>query len=266
MLLLAESKINIKGGVGYFLRTADGFRVLSADSLLEESGVVRRKIGISVSSGCQIGCQYCFTNKYSSYRRLSPDEIYEQVHFILDRNPAKPDQKLKISLKQMGDPVLNGQNVTVALGWLNKDFSKAMQVVSTSAPKSENTFFKDLQKLQDADADIRLQFSCHTTSDIERRILSPKMLMMSLTEIGEVANSWRGQKVTLNFVILAGHTYDVSVLEKIFSPEKVFIKVNYLDSNSQIVKNGFQDAAVSVKDCFVEALRKAGYQFAFRHK
>ncbi|HOX61107.1 MAG TPA: radical SAM protein [Candidatus Magasanikbacteria bacterium] len=263
-LLTLESRGSIKGGTGYFLRTADDFRILAADTLLREDSGVTRKLGISVSSGCQVGCRYCFTNKYGRYRRLSPEELCGQVKFLLANNPSKSCDTLKISLKQMGDPLLNARNVVLALRKLAVDFPDAMMVVSTAAPRVEEDFFGELQRLQDEGVNIRLQFSCHTTDDNERNYLSPKIRMMRLEEIGDMANHWRGQLVTLNFVIMEGYTYNVTRLEKIFSPEKVFIKVNYIDPNSQTAKFNFHDAE-SKKTAFVSALHTGGYQLAYRH-
>ncbi|HAU66695.1 TPA: hypothetical protein DCW61_05095 [Candidatus Uhrbacteria bacterium] len=264
--LSLESQISIKGGIGYFLRTADELRILSADTLLCEAGGATRKIGISVSSGCRVGCRYCFTNKYPCYRQLSQRELCEQVTFVLKSRPVvHPSLKLKISLKQMGDPLLNSRYVLSALRLLSSDYPEAMLVVSTSAPRVNLVFFAELQRLQDMGANIRLQFSCHTTSDVERAYLSPNIPMMSLVEIGAVANKWNGQLVTLNFVIFEGYSYDVAALEKIFDPDKVFIKINYIDPNSQTEKNAFRDVVQSQKDTFVRALKKAGYQLAYRH-
>ncbi|MBU0723321.1 radical SAM protein [Patescibacteria group bacterium] len=263
--LSLESQISIKGGTGYFLRTADNLRILSADTLLCETSGATRKIGISVSSGCRVGCRYCFTNKYSCYRQLSQRELCEQVSFVLERNPTfESSSALKVSLKQMGDPALNSRQVLAALRLFAGDYPDAMLVVSTSAPKIEAGFFEGLQKLQDSGANIRLQFSCHTTSDAERGFLSHKIPMMSLAEIGVVANRWNGQRVTLNFVVFEGYSYDVEVLEKHFNPDKVLIKINYIDRNTQTEKNEFRDVVASQKHAFVESLQRAGYKLAHR--
>ena len=262
-----ELEKSIKNGIGYFLRTADNFRILSSDTYLEEPEGVIRKIGISVSSGCKIGCRYCFTNKYLGYRPLSAKELCDQVEFVINNQPnVYPKSKLKISLKQMGDPMLNSESVLSALKTLSLEYPESMLVVSTSAPKIKSSFFADLQNLQNDGANIRLQFSCHTTSDAERKQLSPRMPMMSLAEIGQITDKWNGQLVTLNFVIFEGYTYDVKTLEKIFNPSKVFIKINYVDPNSQTEKNNFSDGIESQKNMFVEDLRKAGYKLAFRNK
>jgi adenine C2-methylase RlmN of 23S rRNA A2503 and tRNA A37 len=192
--------------------------------------------------------------------------MIQQAFFLLNKNPDLCSRySLKISLKQMGDPVLNSKNVLKALRQFARTLPGAMQVVSTSAPKNNGDFFKDLQTIQDRGANIRLQFSCHTTSDTERAYLSPKTQMMSLSEIGKAANEWRGQKVTLNFVMFEGYTYEVAKLEKIFSPEKVFIKLNYIDHNELTQESGFRDAAISIKNDFSEELKKAGYQLAHRN-
>ncbi|MFC1622605.1 radical SAM protein [Patescibacteria group bacterium] len=244
--------------------TKDNLIVLSTNKILEDAQdrKVKRKIGVSLCSGCGIGCIYCFTNQLKHFRPLSVSEIIEQVKMILEQSENKRIfDEVKVSFKQMGDPLLNS-NVAEAIQLLHQQYPDFNFVVSTSGPKINQHLFGDLQNLG---VNIRLQFSCHTTSDKERRFLSPNISMMTLEEISQVVNSWNDGLVTLNFVMLKGFEYSADKLRQIFNPDQIFIKVNYLDDNSQLKKHGLSDMPEEKILNFTQALQRDGFQYAFRN-
>jgi len=250
------------------LRTVkDNLRVLSADKYRPDAidGNPRRKICLSLSSGCRVGCIYCFTRNYPVFRPLAVREIVEQAELILIRPapPIKHPKNLKFSFKQMGDPLLNPVSTCEAVSLLARQFPAASFVVSTSGPRNP-AFFRRLQRVAESGARTRLQFSCHTTSDEERVRLSPALPMMRFDEIAAVANNWNGERVSLNFVMLAGFSYDAEVLKQKFDPAKVFIKISRLDPNSQIAKSGLKDLKKAEVLKFTRALETAGFTLAFR--
>ena len=267
-LILEKTKI-LGDGWGFVFRTLkDNLLVLSTNKELSDSfdGSFKRKIGVSLSTGCGVGCIYCFTNGLSFFRPLSVEEIVEQVDNVLRVIPEEEVfDEIKVSFKQMGDPLLNPDNTIEAIRLLHQKFQNFSFVVSTSAPNINRYFFDKLQQLQDLGLDIRLQYSCHTTSDAERQSLSPKLPMMTLEEISQVANNWRGNLVTLNFVLFKGFSYSVSELRKLFDPSKVFIKVNYLDDNCQLRKNNLSDLDKADVKEFVQSLSDVGFNFSFRN-
>ena len=203
-LRLVEKK-EIRKGFGYVFRTFDGRPVLSTSNFLEDSFEKQNKwkIGVSLSTGCDVGCIYCFTRNLDFYRPLSVEEIVEQASFVYDQNNFSDKQidEVKIEMKEMGDPALNVDGVCGAIRILNDKFLNLLYVVSSSGVKNYS-LFEELKKVRDEDIEIRLQFSCHTTDNEQRRILSPRLDMFSLEEISEVVENWydENQKVTLNFV------------------------------------------------------------------
>jgi adenine C2-methylase RlmN of 23S rRNA A2503 and tRNA A37 len=267
-LILKETR-NIGDGTGYISRAvADNRLVLSADKTLHDQndGRLIRKIGVSVCSGCGIGCIYCFTRRFKDWRPLSVVEIVRQVEMIDSRRSLEQSgfDEVKISFKQMGDISLNVDDTCQAIEQLHARWPFLHFVVSTSGLKNSELFVR-LRQLHKQGIRLRLQFSCHTTSDKERNYLSPQMPMMTLAEIAEVANYWPGNRVTLNFVVMDGMTYDVSHLAKLFDKAKVFIKVNFLDDNRQLAKHGLTDASEQKVRTFITDLRNRGFRFAFRH-
>jgi adenine C2-methylase RlmN of 23S rRNA A2503 and tRNA A37 len=261
-MLRLLSTTALPDGKGYLFETEDGHTVLAADKLLRDQGELYRKACLSLSSGCPVGCVYCFTQGMP-YRPLTSDEICQQADTML----ATPlEGTLKISLKQMGEPLLNPQHTLDAVQALHARYH-APVVVSTSGPLRNAWFFERLQALRDSGAAIRLQFSCHTTSDEQRRLLSPRMPMLSLEAVCRTAHAWyNGDKATLNFVPLENHELDAVTLRRLIDPSEVFVKISYLDLNQQTERHGLHGMVSERVEKFVRQLRAMGFEHAYRHR
>lgn len=256
----------LKDGDGFVLKTADDLVVLATNKILNDGDKRIRKIGVSLSSGCGVGCVYCFTAGFKKFRQLSADEIFDQVFVVMEQSgwSHRGYNEIKISFKQMGDPRLNPENTVEAIGRLAGYFPGFTYVVSTSAPKIEDDFFADLGSLCRSGIKMRLQFSCHTTSDAERAELSPVLAMMSLDEIAEVVRNWPGPSVTLNFVVFDGMEYNAGKIEELFDPKHVFVKINYIDDTAAVRSRGLKDGNSDVKEKFVKQLQKRRFGLAQR--
>lgn len=217
-----------------FSKTQDDFPIKSSFTVLDDKHENKRKlkIGVSLSSGCPVGCIYCFTNDFLVYRKLLTDEIVEQVTSTLAYGKSLRDDtnfdEIKISFKQMGDPACNPIFTLQALKQLLKMYPSFSFVISTSAPRQAQSF---LEKIREFNNRIRLQFSCHTTSDKERSQLIPNMPLMTLGQIADFVHTWEG-RVTLNFMVLDRYTISPEYIAHIFDKEKIFIKLNYLDPST----------------------------------
>lgn len=257
-------------GRGYELATEDGHPVYTADGILADSreDVRRRKIGVSLCSGCRVGCVYCFTNRLDRFRRLKPEEIVAQVELALADSAWLPGSydELKVSFKQMGDPLVNPLNTLEAIRRLAKAYPDATFVVSTSGPWCEESFFPELSGIAAAGARIRLQFSCHTTLDEERRLLSPRLPMMNFDTLGTLSRIWRHGRVTLNFIVLEGYVYDAASIRRHFRPEDVFVKVGRIDPNACTRSAGLVTASDDAVSGFETALEREGFAFARRFR
>ena len=146
-------------------------------------------------------------------------------------------------------------------------FLNLLYVVSSSGVKNYS-LFEELKKVRDEDIEIRLQFSCHTTDNEQRRILSPRLDMFSLEEISEVVENWydENQKVTLNFVPFKKFELSSSKIVDLFDPKKVFIKISYVDFHDFVKKEGLLDKEIHQIQDFVESLRNSGFNLAYRNK
>lgn len=276
-------------GIGFVTHTEDGCPILSTFKPMTNTGL-NPKIGLSLCSGCGMKCIYCFTNGYQKFRVLTSQEIVAQAHMVFDYCDERElldyfgafeiepgfistQKEIKISLKQMGDPLLNPGNTIDAMIQLHLEYPRdeyygkkpcAIFVVSTAAPKlrTNKRFFENIK---DFHADIRLQFSCHTTSDEERSAFCKGMPIMSLKEIANVANK-SVRPVTLNFVMFSGCEYDANKIHDLFDRDNVFIKINYIDENSFTRALKLRDMHMDKVKRFTSRLSKLGFNWEFRYE
>lgn len=265
--LLSLSLRKVSDGIGIKTKTREGLPVYTTRKIIQDEydHKTRKKIGVSVCSGCKIGCIYCFTRGIEQFKSLLVEEILQQVEIAEDLPSSEvPIDETKISYKQMGDPLLNQDNMILAIEKLYQLYPEYLHVVSTSAAKLDKGFFERLAFLSLEDVPLRLQFSCHTTSDEERASLSPNQEMMTLAKIATVVNSWPTGKVTLNFVMLAGYTYNADTLIQLFDTRKTFIKVNWLDYNVFIEEKNLRDRDNVQVQVFSQNLQNAGFTVRVR--
>jgi len=266
---LVETK-SLGDGLGFVSRTKrDNLPVYSASKILDDTheGKLKWKIGLSVSSGCRVGCIYCYTNSMTRYRPLRVAELVDQVRLVIENTDYTFDQfdEVKVSFKQMGDPSLNPRNVAKCIAILHGMYPGLKFVVSTSGPRHNGRLFERLACLVEDGVDLRLQFSCHTTSDVERMQLSPKLDMLNLAELAEIANAWPGEPITLNFVMIDGFTYDGAHLGELFHPEKVFVKINFIDVTKQTTAHALTNEDRAGVARFIYSLTENGFRYASRH-
>lgn len=250
-------------GIGFVTYTHEGYPILSTFKPSKREGQLP-KVGLSLCSGCTVGCTYCFTRGYKAFKKLTSTEIINQFYTVKDQLQFD-DKPFKVSFKQMGDPLVNPTNTMVALFCLRQikpEYDNLIHfVVSTSAPKTplNDRFF---QNLNDFHAKVNLQFSLHTTSNEERARLSPHMPMMLLEEVAKVA-SQSIKPVTLNFVMLDGYEYSSEKVNILFDPDKVFIKINHLDVNTYTEASGLKDMNPDKVKEFTDGLK--GFKWDCRH-
>jgi adenine C2-methylase RlmN of 23S rRNA A2503 and tRNA A37 len=273
-LKLVEEKELFEGGTGrgYILETSDGFPVFTTDKKLNDTveGKNKWKIGVSLSSGCPLRCVYCFTNKFDFYSPLNSEEIIDQVDYVVnqpDNNPQDYDET-RVEMKQMGDPLANGGHTLEAILKLYETYPDFLYVVSTSGLDGNSRFFNGLKKQRDLGTKVRLQFSCHTTNDKERQILSPGKKIMTLEEMSKVVDFWyEGQeKVTLNFIPFEGYELSSKKLAETFDPSKVFVKLSYIDENRFTKKKGLTNRPQESTKKFVDEITAKGFTTAYRNR
>lgn len=251
-MLKEIKKKTFANGVVYLMETEDGYPLEVTDTFLPfytkdaigkhqnflEDGNLgsraeRWMIGVSVASGCPVGCKFCATSKLKKCRNLTAEEIVEQVKFILGKNVGTLvglAQEFKINYTRMGDGFLNLEAVRKAIALIDKYLpnTKVHHYISTIGIKgADYSWIKD---------NITLQFSVHSFKEEYRDWLIPYKHKISLEEMGKVRTN-SNLKTTINLTLARPEDFDIEVLKKYFDPEFFFIKISPINENSVSKEN-----------------------------
>lgn len=181
----------------------------------------RTVICCSTQSGCPIGCRFCGAGD-NFIRSLKSDEIIAQVlHLFEDRyiDPTSVN-KLQIMFMSMGEPMLNFNELSVAIDFLHCNFPHAALLISTSGPKvSYSKLIAQSKRI----AKIGLQFSVHESTDEKRNSLVPFKSKLTLREIAREGLNWHyetGRRPFFNYCAHEANTTeeDSRRLSDLFDP------------------------------------------------
>jgi 23S rRNA (adenine2503-C2)-methyltransferase len=183
----------------------------------------RTVICCSTQSGCPVGCRFCGAGDYF-VRSLTAEEIISQPVKLLQDTKIYPDfiKRLQIMFMSMGEPMLNWENLKVALDRLYSLYPNAKLLISTSAPRTFNAFI-ELAILSEIIPTIGLQFSVHESSDEARKKLIPSPTM-TLEEIAKTGVMWASMAKRQPFFNYCVHDKndteeDADRLLKLFNPQ-----------------------------------------------
>ncbi len=185
----------------------------------------RWMIGVSVASGCPIGCKFCSTGQLKKWRQLRRDEIIEQFHFIRNRHPkisARDSKELKVNYTRMGDSFLSIEEVQRAISTISYDFPDTHHYVSTIGIKgSDFSWIK---------GKVTLQISLHSLDEERRNWLIPYRKKMSIEELGQIRTN-SDLKTTVNLTLVDNADFDIEKMKQYFDPKYFFIKLSPINTN-----------------------------------
>ena len=190
----------------------------------------RWMIGVSVMSGCPVGCKFCATGQMKGYRNLTSEEIVEQVEFVIEKNNIKPEnsKEFKINYTRMGDFGLNQDSVKNAIKIIDTKYPNTHHYLSTIGIKNMDLSF--------IKGNITLQLSLHSFNEKHRNWLIPYKNKISIKELGNIRTSSR-LKTTLNLTLIDHDDFDIIELKKYFDPKYFFIKLSPINMNKISNKN-----------------------------
>lgn len=214
-------------GAVYLLHTNDGYPVEVTDTFLPivtKDAIGRKQnflpstdlgsrserwlIGVSVASGCPIGCKFCATGQLKRTRNLTAQEIVDQVDFILSKHPElnpEDSKEFKINMTRMGDWGLNQENVKKACEILTARFKNIHLFVSTIGIKGADfSWIKN---------NITLQLSLHSLKEETRNQLIPIARKMTIEELGQVRTK-SNLLTTINLTLVDENDFDIELLKK----------------------------------------------------
>lgn len=251
-------KRKFANGIVYALETHDGYSIEVTDTHLPfytKDAVGRKQnalktsdlgdrsqrwmIGVSVMSGCPVGCKFCATGNLKRWRRLTAAEIVAQVEFILSKNPKykfTDAMEHKINYTRMGEPFLTLDAVKEAIEIIEKKYPGTHHYVSTIGLKNA-----DYSWIRN---NITLQVSLHSLVPDRRAWLIPWKNTASLEELGAIKTG-SNLKTTLNLTLVDDKDFDISVLKKYFSTDSFFVKLSPINPNSVSEKNELGFGAIS---------------------
>lgn len=245
-------KKEFANGTVYMFETYDGYPIEVTDTFLpyytkDAIGNQQNKlksydlgsrkdrwmIGVSVMSGCPVGCKFCATGKLKKVRNLHPEEIFEQVLFMIEKHPEiYPDEskEFKINYTRMGEPFLNIDNVRKAMMEIDSYLyeTNVHHYISTIGIKgADYSWIKD---------NITLQFSVHSFDEEYRNWLIPFKNKIVLEEMGKVRTK-SNLKTTLNLTMARKEDFDIVKMKEYFPKEDFFVKISPINENDISEKN-----------------------------
>jgi 23S rRNA (adenine2503-C2)-methyltransferase len=165
----------------------------------------RKTICISSMVGCPAGCTFCATGKMGFGRNLTAAEIVDQVLYAALDQQHSPREIRNVVLMGMGEPLLNVDNVFLAIERMLHPAGLAMSPRRITL--STVGIPKGIYKMADADLEVRLALSLHAPDDETRQKIIPTAHRYSLEEIMESVRYYYSKtkrRVTLEYTMLQG--------------------------------------------------------------
>lgn len=185
----------------------------------------RTVICCSVQSGCPVNCQFCGTGN-NFIKNITAKQIVQQIKDVLKDKGIEginsTCEKFQIMFMSMGEPLLNFDEVEMAIRELNNKYPNAQLLISTIGVKDDKVFNRLINLSKSIDK-IGLQFSIHKSTDAERDILIPYKKKYNLREIRDRGTLWNkevGRPVYLNYCVDDSNARqsDIDNMKNLFSP------------------------------------------------
>ncbi len=179
------------------LKLVDGKRV---ECVIIRS-VDRSTLCISSQVGCALACQFCSTGRMGFIRDLSIGEIVSQLMYAL----SIEDNIDNIVFMGMGEPLLNYDNVTKAIGIITHHNGLNMSIrritVSTAG------IIDGIKKLISDKLHLRLAVSLNSALDSKRTMLMPVNKSNPLKQLMNTLVTYQDEtakRLTFEYVMIEG--------------------------------------------------------------
>lgn len=255
-MLTEIRKKEFKNGIVYALKTEDGFLIETTDTflpiytkdaiskkqnMLDDCQLGSRKerwmIGVSTMSGCPVRCKFCATGTMKKWRKLTAQEIVEQVDFVISKQNEQFQNAIehKINYTRMGEPFLNIEEVKNAVFLIDEKYPGTHHYISTiGISDSDFSWIKD---------NITLQISVHSLINEKRNWLIPYKNKMTLEQLGQIRTD-SNLKTTVNMTLVEESDFDIDQLKNFFDKDRFFIKLSPINPNSFSKKNNLGNGAI----------------------
>jgi len=261
-LKLEKKSLSNDGTLKLLLRTIDG-------EFIESVGIpTNKRLTVCVSSqvGCPMDCKFCATGKEGLKRSLTAGEIIEQI-FMIQR-----EMRVKVTnivFMGMGEPLLNINEVLVAIKSINEDFNISQRKITVSTVAIPNKInqlcklsFERLGKCQ-----FTLAISLHAPNQEIRESIIPSAKNYNIKNIIRDCRNFvlqTGRRISFEYILLDGindqeeHAEQLSSLIRGFQSHVNLI--NYNNINEML----FKKSTSSCANKFKNRLIKNGINVSFR--
>lgn len=182
--------------VKYLLKLADG-------EIVETVGIPSDKrltVCVSTQVGCPMACDFCATGKGGYKRNLTRGEIVDQVLTVQEDFQERVSN---VVFMGMGEPLLNTENVILAIKSINQDVGIGARSLTLSTVGIPSR----IRQVATHQLQITLAVSLHAPNQALREQLIPSAkpypiedLLAECREYVEIT----GRRVTFEYILLAG--------------------------------------------------------------
>jgi 23S rRNA (adenine2503-C2)-methyltransferase len=164
----------------------------------------RDTLCLSSQAGCALACTFCATGKLGWRRDLTAGEIVDQARRLLGRR-GEGDHGANVVFMGMGEPLLNWENLTVALDVLMDH--DGLNVGARRITVSTVGVPERIVALGERYPQVRLAVSLHAATDDVRDTIVPLNRRYPLREVLAACRLWAkatGKRFTFEVVHLPG--------------------------------------------------------------
>jgi 23S rRNA (adenine2503-C2)-methyltransferase len=193
---IAARHLSADGTCKYLFRLADGATVEAVD--IPDRG--RRTFCISSQAGCALACTFCVTGYWGAGRNLTAGEIVGQV-LAIRADRGLPMAGLNVVFMGMGEPLLNLENVRIAIDLMAEWISPHRITVSTVG------LLPGLEEMARWERRPNLAISLHAPDDALRSRLMPVNRTYPLAELLAALRHYpleKGRKLTFEYILIRG--------------------------------------------------------------
>ena len=261
-LKLSKRSLSNDGTLKLLLRTLDG-------EFIESVGIpTNKRLTVCVSSqiGCPMDCKFCATGKEGLKRSLKAGEIIEQILLIQREMSMKVTN---IVFMGMGEPLLNINEVLIAIKSINEDLNISQRKITVSTVAIPNKIsqlsklsFERLGKCQ-----FTLALSLHAPNQEIRESIIPSAKNYNIKNIISDCRDFvleTGRRVSFEYILLEGindqveHADQLSSLIRGFQSHVNLINYNFINEMT------FKKSSSSSANKFRNRLLKHGINVSFR--
>jgi 23S rRNA (adenine2503-C2)-methyltransferase len=216
-------------------------------------------IDISTMVGCPMGCTFCAATYIGFRRRLSAEEMVEQVSVILGEHDDPSFTKVLLSFQGIGEPSLIAGDVLHAGRTLLRLDRRFVLSIATMGANLSGIRLWRKEQLPIA----TLQFSCSGSDNAALDwLMSHRPSFERLVEEALLcAASPSIETVNLNYILMAGlndRETDVDFLIRKFAATPIVVKVSALNETKSAVQHGLKAATKQQAEHFCNELRYNG--------